>query len=56
MEADMTLTLPRPVANPTKTIHPATQRALRDMAFVLKLAQRVSGEIRATAGTGQRPW
>ncbi len=53
----MTLTLTCPRSNDTTrrlTVRPATDRALRDMAFVLKLTERVSREIRTAARTNPR--
>jgi hypothetical protein len=46
-----TLTCPRRqrTTSTGPAVRPATQRALRDIAFVLKLTQRVGDEIRATA-------
>jgi hypothetical protein len=48
-----TLTCPRRQRNSSAgpAVRPATERALRDIAFVLKLTQRVGEEIRATACT-----
>jgi hypothetical protein len=44
-----TLTLPRcrRITSQSPVVRPATERVLRDIAFALKLAQRVGDEIRA---------
>ena len=50
---------PRPSRSPgaeritsqSPTVRPATERVLRDIAFVLKLTQRVGDEIRAEVGS-----
>jgi hypothetical protein len=59
MEAAMNATLTCPRQRTTSTdpaMRPSTERVLRDMAFVLKLTQRVSDEIRsAAAGISPRP-
>jgi hypothetical protein len=51
-----TLTCPRRQRNTSTgpAVRPAAERALRDIAFVLKLTQRVGDEIR-TAAVVQRP-
>jgi hypothetical protein len=48
-------TLPRRprLTSRTPAVRPATDRVLRDVAFVLAMTRRVSDEIRATYGRGR---